>query len=118
MEDYTVDALVVAVVRAVADAESTIEQSDAAEMVRRAAKILGEFFADEQRFVPERLLTGHELNQLLPAPQWPRIKLILNAVREAQLDGRITTREEAQALARDLAEREEGTGDAKGNRQS
>ena len=40
MEDYAVDALVVAVVRAVAEAESVGGQSGAAEMVPRAATIL------------------------------------------------------------------------------
>ncbi|HEX6818995.1 MAG TPA: hypothetical protein VF120_11525 [Ktedonobacterales bacterium] len=115
MEDYAVDALVVAVVHAVAEAESTGGVSGAQEMVARSTTILGEFFADEKRFVPDRLLTGRELNQLLPPHQYPQIRRVLRAVREAQLDGHITTREEAVALARELAKRDEEDDGTKGN---
>src|SRR5579884_764458 len=52
--------------------------------------------------VPPRLVTGHDLLALGLAPG-PRIGQILRAVEDARLEGRVRTREEALALARDLA---------------
>lgn len=47
---------------------------------------------------PEPLVTGHDLIALGHEPG-PRFKKVLDAVRDAQLDGQITTREEALAIA-------------------
>jgi len=55
-----------------------------------------------QHFV-RPLLTGDEL-RLLGVPRGPQIARIMRALRQAQLDGQVTTREEAVALARRLAE--------------
>lgn len=49
------------------------------------------------------LLTGDDLRQL-GVPRGPQIARIMRALRQAQLDGEITTREAAVALARRLAE--------------
>lgn len=51
---------------------------------------------------PEPLLTGHDLAKL-GVPRGPLYGKILKAVRDAQLDERIRTRDEALALARRLA---------------
>lgn len=50
---------------------------------------------------PLPLITGNDLRDsgLKPGPDFKRL---LDAIREAQLDGTITTKEEAQALAREL----------------
>jgi poly(A) polymerase len=50
---------------------------------------------------PPPLVTGHDLRQLGPLPG-PRYKELLDAAREAQLDGTITTREQALELLRRL----------------
>jgi tRNA nucleotidyltransferase/poly(A) polymerase len=47
---------------------------------------------------PPPLITGDDLKQL-GMPPGPAYRLVLDAVRDAQLDGQITTREEALALA-------------------
>jgi poly(A) polymerase len=48
------------------------------------------------QIAPPRLLTGHDLIQLGLSPG-PRFKEILNAVEDAQLEGRLLTREDALA---------------------
>jgi tRNA nucleotidyltransferase/poly(A) polymerase len=50
---------------------------------------------------PPTLITGHDVREFGPVPG-PRYKELLDAVREAQLDGTVTTREEALALLRRL----------------
>jgi poly(A) polymerase len=52
-----------------------------------------------QDLSPPPLITGNDLKQLGAIPG-PMYKQILDAVRESQLDGAITTPEEALALAR------------------
>jgi poly(A) polymerase len=52
---------------------------------------------------PPRLVTGHDLKALGLQPG-PQFKRILTAIEDAQLDGRISTREEAIAFVSDLPE--------------
>ncbi|HEY0554558.1 MAG TPA: hypothetical protein VGG20_09840 [Thermoanaerobaculia bacterium] len=47
---------------------------------------------------PPRLLTGGEVQELLGIPAGPAVGRALAAIREAQVDGRVRTREEAVAL--------------------
>lgn len=49
-------------------------------------------------FDPPRLLTGGEVQELLGIPAGPKVGEALTAVRQAQVEGRIRTREEAVAL--------------------
>ena len=49
-----------------------------------------------------RLLTGHDLQKVLGLKPGPQFRRLLNAVEEAQWEGRVTTREEALALVRQL----------------
>lgn len=102
-EALGIDALVVAAVRAVAAAESA-ENGAETEVTTRAAAIIGDYFAHEARYVPTPLLTGRELVAQLPSLAGPQIGGILRTVRQAQLDGRITTRDGALAVARELAQ--------------
>lgn len=51
---------------------------------------------------PPRLLSGEEVQALLGLPAGPEIGKALAAVRQAQVDGRVRTREEAIALVRVL----------------
>jgi poly(A) polymerase len=47
---------------------------------------------------PPRLLTGEDVQRLLALPPGPAVGRALAQVRQAQVDGRIRTREEAEAL--------------------
>jgi len=51
-------------------------------------------------FDPPRLLTGVEIQELLGVPPGPHVGRALTAVRQAQVDGKIRTREEAVDLLR------------------
>jgi poly(A) polymerase len=55
----------------------------------------------EALFDPPRLLTGGEVQDLLGIPPGPEVGRALAAVRQAQVDGRVRTREEAVALLKD-----------------
>ena len=61
------------------------------ELARREGKIL---------FDPPRLVTGADVQKLLGIPPGKEIGRVLDAVREAQVEGRVRTREEAVAVVR------------------
>lgn len=69
----------------------------------RVAQILWQaFFEAPERFIrPAPLIRGEDLLSL-GVPEGPQIGRILEAIREAQAAGEVTTREEAMALARRL----------------
>ncbi|MHC4480022.1 MAG: CCA tRNA nucleotidyltransferase [Planctomycetota bacterium] len=56
---------------------------------------------------PPRLITGHDLMEMGYEPG-PLLGRVLEAVRDAQLEGEVRTPEQARALARGLAEAERG----------
>lgn len=56
----------------------------------------------ETLFDPPRLLTGDEVRELLGMPPGPEVGKALAAVRQAQVDGRVRTREQALDLLRRL----------------
>jgi hypothetical protein len=69
---------------------------------RAAARSLVELTRREgpALFDPPRLLTGGEVQELLGVPPGPRVGQALAAIRQAQVDGRVRTREEALELLR------------------
>ena len=73
------------------------------EHVEFCEQMLREWSPDELN--PRRLVTGHDLMNLGVLPG-PLFKKLLDAVREAQLDGVIKTREEALELLRQLLDKE------------
>lgn len=54
----------------------------------------------ESLFDPPRLLTGEEVQALLGVPPGPGVGKALAAVRQAQVEGKVRTREEAERLLR------------------
>ncbi len=54
----------------------------------------------EYLFDPPRLLTGEEVQALLGVPPGPEVGKALEAVRRAQVDGKVRTRKEAERLLR------------------
>lgn len=69
---------------------------------RRAVRELAALLtADGERILaPPRLLSGEDVQRLLGLPPGPEIGRALDRVRRAQVDGQITTREEAERLLR------------------
>lgn len=68
--------------------------------------ILAQRARDETLVRPVRLITGHDLITELGLPPGPLLGRLLEAVREAQAVGRVTTRDQALRLARRLAARQ------------
>jgi poly(A) polymerase len=85
-----------------------VEHVEYAERMRREWQEKGEL-------APPPLLTGNDLLEI-EVPQGPIYKMLLEKVREAQLDGTIRTKEEAIAMVRrlleEMTERPEGEDDA------
>jgi tRNA nucleotidyltransferase/poly(A) polymerase len=63
-----------------------------ADLARREGSVL---------FDPPRLLTGGEVQELLGIPPGPEMGRVLNAVRQAQIEGIVRTKEEAVRLLRE-----------------
>ena len=81
-------------------------------LVGLVARMLAEFWERPVRAAaPKPLISGHDLIRELGLEPGPRVGELLEAVREAQADGQVHTREEALALVR----RMERQGDRKGS---
>jgi len=63
--------------------------------------ILTQRFQEESRVAPPKLVSGHDLINIFGMSPGPKIGEVLEAVREAQAAGEITTREEALSYIRD-----------------
>ena len=63
--------------------------------VRKLAYVLEERFREESIVTPPKLISGHDLIDIFGMMPGPKIGEFLEAVREAQAAGEITTREEA-----------------------
>ncbi len=64
--------------------------------------VLARHFEEESLTVPPKLIDGHDLINVFGLSPGPEIKRILEAVREAQAAGEVTTREEALACVERL----------------
>ncbi|MBI4283152.1 MAG: CCA tRNA nucleotidyltransferase [Chloroflexi bacterium] len=64
--------------------------------------VLSQRFETERSVHPPRLVDGHDLIKLLALSPGPKIGEILEAVREAQASGEVTTREEALSFIEGL----------------
>jgi poly(A) polymerase len=73
------------------DCLSSHRQLESYEFVRRFLEL-----TPPEQVRPERLLTGDDLQQMGFRPS-PLFSQILRALEDAQLEGQITTREEAEA---------------------
>ena len=62
--------------------------------------IWAEHEKEEARIMPQKLIDGHDLIDIFRLEPSPIVGQLLEAVREAQGVGEVTTREEALAFAR------------------
>jgi putative nucleotidyltransferase with HDIG domain len=69
------------------------------------------FSRNEEVVAPPPLVDGNDIMRELGLPPGKRIGVILEAIREAQASGEVTTREEARALARKVLESPTSEGD-------
>ena len=68
--------------------------------------VLAQYFKEKSVSSPPKLISGDDLINIFGLSPGPRIGKILEAVREAQAAGEITTREEALAYAKNLLSEE------------
>lgn len=99
--DAAVETLVAASIcnQAYTSEQVHVSDTDASPVTQRAATILATFFADRALLIPPPLLTGADLIRALAIAPGPGFKPLLTAIRTAQLDGVITTYDEALTLA-------------------
>jgi poly(A) polymerase len=72
-----------------------------------ASKLLENYWERPQETVsPPRLIDGHELMKELNLPSGPQVGQLLEAIRENQATGKIETREQALAFAREAGSKE------------
>ena len=63
--------------------------------VRSASYVLEQRFREDSTVSPPKLISGHDLIDVLGMRPGPELGQLLEAVREAQAEGEVTTREEA-----------------------
>jgi hypothetical protein len=63
--------------------------------------VLTQRFQEETLVVPPKLIDGHDLINTFGVNPGPKIRELLEIVREAQAAGELTTREEALSYIRD-----------------
>lgn len=106
------DAGVDVCVLALADRRGTYAQADAATETRLRAvctHLLDRYFrARETVIAPPTLIDGRTLMQELNLPAGPRVGELLEAIREAQAEGEVNTREQAIEFARQMLTKDEG----------
>jgi len=76
------------------------------EHTRLVDYVIARHAEQEELVTPVRLLSGHDLINIFNMKPGPRMGELLEAVREAQASGEISTREEALALVRERLETE------------
>ncbi|MBI4328341.1 MAG: HD domain-containing protein [Chloroflexi bacterium] len=79
-----------------------IEEDDWRQHTRLIAAIQEMRSQDERIVAPPKLVTGTDLMEALRLPPGPRVGELLEAVREAQAAGEVSSRDEALALAQRL----------------
>ena len=85
--------------------KSRVDQID--QQRDRLEEILNAYFFQAEEVVkPPRLLDGNRLMAAFQLPPGPVIGELLDAIEEAQAEGRIRTSDEALALARSLVEQQ------------
>jgi poly(A) polymerase len=99
-------------VLALADRRGTYAQANAATETRLRAvcmHLLERYFrARDTVIAPPALIDGRTLIHELQLDAGPRVGELLEAIREAQVEGQIKTREEAMAFARVILTKDEG----------
>ena len=98
--DAGIDTCVLALADGRGKAAQIDPPSDAAQRATNAALLDRYFHAPETVIALPPLIDGHTLMRELQMDAGPRVGELLEAIREAQADGEVKTREDALAFAR------------------
>jgi len=75
--------------------------------VEFVASMLADYYERRQKVIsPPKLINGYDLMEEFGLEEGPRIGELLEAVREAQVEGEVRTKEEALALVKGLLTQE------------
>jgi poly(A) polymerase len=99
--DVAVDIMLLSLADFLATVGPRLDLSDLRSAAQLMGYMLSEYQRDESLSRPPKLITGHDLMELFNMQPGPEIGRLLEAVREAQGVGDISTREEALAFVRD-----------------
>ena len=100
-EGAGIDTLFLSLADHLATRGPNLEISGWQEHARVVEYVLSQHFAQEKLIVPPKLISGHDLINTFGLNPGPKIGKLLEAVREAQASGEITTREEALSYIRE-----------------
>ncbi len=101
--DAGVDTLLLCLADHLATARPDLRRARWRKLVESVASMLADYYERHQKVIsPPKLISGHDLMDEFGLEEGPRIGELLEAVREAQVEGEVRTREEALALVEGL----------------
>jgi poly(A) polymerase len=101
---YAADVLLIAMADSLASCGPAVPHGWHKRFIEFCADLLHRTFYEPNSLIPEPLLNGEELMKNLGLEEGPMIGKLLRAIQEAQVEGRVKSREEALEFAKNLLE--------------
>ena len=101
---YAADVLLIAMADSLASCGPAVPHGWHKRFMGFCADLLHRTFYDPNSLIPEPLLNGEEIMKLLGLEEGPIIGKLLRAIQEAQVEGRVQSKEDALEFAKNLLE--------------
>ena len=96
MEGYVIDVIILALADRLSARGEKITEEIVTKNINSLTKLLNDYLKMRKDIKPlEKLLDGRDIMELLKIKQSPRLGEIINALKEAQISGNVTTKQEA-----------------------
>ncbi len=96
MEGFVIDVIILAMADRLSARGEKITEEIVNKNINGLTKLLNDYLALRKDIKPlEKLIDGKDIMELLKIKQGPKLGEIINALKEAQISGNVTTREEA-----------------------
>ena len=96
MEGYVIDLIILAMADRLSARGEKITEDIVNKNINALTKLLNDYLEMRKNIKPlEKLLDGRDIMELLKIKQGPQLGEIINALKEAQISGNVTTKEEA-----------------------
>ena len=96
MEGYVIDLIILAMADRLSARGEKITEDIVNKNINALTKLLNDYLEMRKNIKPlEKLLDGRDIMELLNIKQGPQLGEIVNALKEAQISGNVTTKEEA-----------------------
>lgn len=96
MEGYVIDIIILAMADRLSARGEKITEDIVNKNINALTKLLNDYLEMRKNIKPlEKLLDGRDIMELLKIKQGPQLGEIINALKEAQISGNVTTKEEA-----------------------